>query len=711
VTPIFRNSFLIYSLKAELIRRLGAYRCYEVDLDGFNDPNELLNDKGIVGLYNAFDKAARVPIKDITEASELMSSIMKMKRDGGLKPGARVGGEAFQELYSYEPARLTVVTGVPTHGKALDINTNIPTPNGFVKMRDIKIGDKVFGSDGKVCTVTNATEIMHGRPCYKMTFSGGQEIIADEEHQWCTHDEKARRSRRNKQKRIRENGYKLQPRGIDQSFKMNMPSVRTTLDIFNTIKCVKGSNHSIDNCNVVYYEEKELPMSPYLLGAWLGDGSSYNGSIHVDVNDISIIDKIKRLGYSVTKRKHGIEYGIKSIKPILRELNLLENKHIPKDFLFSSYSQRMELLKGLMDTDGFVHKKQIRCEFTTTTESLAKDVHSLICSLGISASILKYPSFLYGKRKKDKYRIHFSTDKEVFSLKRKRDIIRKSNHKFKSLDYRYITNCEKVDSVPVRCIEVDSDNHLFLASESYIPTHNSVFLDDQMVRLAIDHDWVFAVFSPESFPIELHVTRLMSKINGKYFNKMSEGEILNTLEFINSHFIWIYPEDDNYKLRNVLNITTDVIKRYGANALIIDPWTEIDKDGSNTTDDINEHLTMLNQFKRAMNIHIFLVAHPTKMQKDPATGKVEVPDLYSISGSANFYNKADGGITVYRDFENGTVQIYVNKIKFDHLGKIGNCTMKYNLSNGRYEDFKTVGEVGSDDSDWLVKEPIQLSHS
>lgn len=243
-----------------------------------------------------------------------------------------------------------------------------------------------------------------------------------------------------------------------------------------------------------------------------------------------------------------------------------------------------------------------------------------------------------------------------------------------------------------------------------VPSHGkSVFLDDIMCRLAIEYDWVFAVFSPESFPIELHVSRLLSKIIGKNFNHLTDSEIRYGLEFINDHFIWIYPEDDNYRLRNILNITESIIKRYGANALIIDPWTEIDKEGNTGTEDINDYLTDLNKFKRTNKIHIFLVAHPTKMTKDPVTGKVTVPDLYNINGSSYFYNKTDMGMTVYRNFDTETVDIYVNKVKFEHLGKIGVCTLKYNVLNGRYQDMLSISRDGWDNSNWLNRPPEQSS--
>ena len=233
-----------------------------------------------------------------------------------------------------------------------------------------------------------------------------------------------------------------------------------------------------------------------------------------------------------------------------------------------------------------------------------------------------------------------------------------------------------------------------------VSTHGkSEFLDDIIARLAVFNDWSFALFSPENFPIEYHVSKLVSKIIGKPFNDCKPLELEQAYDFISKHFYWIYPEDNNYKLDNILRITNSLISRYGINGLIIDPWTEIDKGGQHTTENINEFLTDLNQFKRDRNCHIFLVAHPTKMPKNE-DGSVMVPDLMNISGSANFFNKTDGGITVYRNFKTNAVEIIVNKVKFRHLGKLGSIDMDYNPNNGRYED----SNDDWDDSNWLAED-------
>jgi len=100
------------------------------------------------------------------------------------------------------------------------------------------------------------------------------------------------------------------------------------------------------------------------------------------------------------------------------------------------------------------------------------------------------------------------------------------------------------------------------------------------------------------------------------------------------------------------------------------------------------------------NVHCFLVAHPTKLGKSKDTGMFEIPNMYNISGSANFYNKTDNGISVYRNYQTETTEVYVQKVKFSHWGKIGNCSFTYDLPSGRY-----VSDIGAE-KNWIEQQII-----
>ncbi len=223
----------------------------------------------------------------------------------------------------------------------------------------------------------------------------------------------------------------------------------------------------------------------------------------------------------------------------------------------------------------------------------------------------------------------------------------------------------------------------------------SEFLDDICELLAVKEGWKFGVFSPENYPISLHLSKLVEKIVGKPFGKagseapsrMTAEERDKAMGFIQEHFYFIRPKDENYSLENILRIGRKLILKYGINGMIIDPWNSIEHQvppGIQETSFINQQLAKIYSFKQRYNIHFFLVAHPVKMNKVKNTGKYEVPTLYNISGSAHFYNRTDNGITVYRDFKEKHTRIYVQKVKFKHLGKIGDATLKYDYSCGRY---------------------------
>lgn len=151
------------------------------------------------------------------------------------------------------PGQMVVVAARPGMGKALALDTPLPTPAGWTTMGEVRVGDELIGADGRPTRVVAATDVMVGRPCYEVEFSDGTVIVADEQHQWLTD---TRASRRNP----------------------NVPaSVRTTREIADTLKCATADrrlNHSVVNAAPIQGAEQDLLVPPYTLGAWLGDGTT-----------------------------------------------------------------------------------------------------------------------------------------------------------------------------------------------------------------------------------------------------------------------------------------------------------------------------------------------------------------------------------------------------------------------------------------------------
>ena len=353
--------------------------------------------------------------------------------------------------------RFKIIAAGRRTGKGLDINTEIPTPSGYKLMKHILPGDVVFDRVGRPCNVVAVSDI-NNIDCYKVTFSDDVSIIVDAEHNWLTYN---RRERKNVSRAAKENWKISKPR----------PDVRTVLEIKDTLYTTTLSkpeiNHAIPMCHPVEYGYKSLLISPYVLGAWLGDGTS--ASSEFTSNDYEIIDTIRTEGYQVTSRNKPFGYWIHNLNPELRKLDLLGNKHIPEEYLHSSVDQRMALLQGLMDTDGYCEKHQ--CGFTNTNVSIISGMIELLSSLGVKYQMhIKHPN-CNGNPGKRAFVINFSTDLSVFRLKRKHDRHINTSRYFEY--YRYIVAVEQVPSIPTKCIQVDSSDGTYLATKHYIVTHNS----------------------------------------------------------------------------------------------------------------------------------------------------------------------------------------------------------------------------------------------
>lgn len=332
-------------------------------------------------------------------------------------------------------------------GKALPLDTKIPTPDGWKTMGDIQIGDWVFSETGEPTEVIGTSEVMYGHDCYEMSLSSGEKIIADAEHLWTV--------------------YKLRSPN---------PINLTTEQLSQYgLKYDSGYMFKIQNCEPVQYSKKNLPIHPYLLGVWLGDGNKRDTGITIHDDDTQIVNHIHSLGYPIHKLRELYGWslgGDGEVLKHLRNLGVLNNKHIPEIYLQSSVEDRLELLYGLMDTDGTISKRG-HCSFDNKNKRLIDDTYELINSLGIKASIHQYESKHNGNTYEDTYKISFTPKIPVFRLQRKLDRQRLSDTK-NSINFRQITGIKKVSSVPVKCIKVASKNSLFLIDKCFLPTHNTV---------------------------------------------------------------------------------------------------------------------------------------------------------------------------------------------------------------------------------------------
>jgi hypothetical protein len=287
-------------------------------------------------------------------------------------------------------------------GKALALNTPIPTPTGWTTMGEIKVGDKILSSDGLPTEVIFATEVMHDHDCYQIEFDTGETVIADADHLWPICHDKTR-------------------------------LVCSTVDLISLFEKRQKWRQSIyvETTSPVVGIECDLPVPSYTLGVWLGDDNSGDGRFYGHKDDC---DEMRNYVSS----------------------DVLNNKHIPPVYLRASVNQRLELLRGLMDTDGYTEKRNGCCEIVQKSLRLAIDICELLASLGIKAR--RNEKTVHGVVY---HRITFAT----------KNCDRLYRHT-KNIRY-FIKSICKTASVAVRCIQVDSNNSLFLCTRSMIPTHNT----------------------------------------------------------------------------------------------------------------------------------------------------------------------------------------------------------------------------------------------
>jgi deoxycytidine triphosphate deaminase len=344
-------------------------------------------------------------------------------------------------------------------GKALALDTPVPTPRGWRTMGDVRVGDHVFDPAGRPVPVIDATQPMAGRPCRELTFSDGTSVVTDVGHQWMVHT----RTDRSRRKPGR---------------------ILTTGEIERSLRRGREYNHHVLTARPVQYPERVLPIDPYVLGAWIGDGTTTKAEI--TSVDVSVLREIELAGYAVAPASGPIAYRIGgtgqtrdahtgrytrngSLSSRLRDLGLLGQKRIPSEYLEASISQRQALLEGLMDTDGYVDKLG-RCDITTIDSMLAEQYRELIASLGYKVVIATKKAAFNGKSCGFRHEVTFMPDRPVFRLPRKL-----ARQKREGIFYRNraIVDVRRVESVPVRCIQIGSPDGLYLVTRAFIPTHNS----------------------------------------------------------------------------------------------------------------------------------------------------------------------------------------------------------------------------------------------
>ncbi|WP_111510553.1 replicative DNA helicase [Mycobacterium kyogaense] len=389
------------------------------------DVNEIV-DRAQAEIYDVTERRATedfVPLEELLQPT--MDEIDAIASQGGVSKGVPTGFTELDELTNgLHPGQMIVVAARPGMGKALALDTPLPTPSGWTTMGEVAVGDELIGPDGLPTRVVAATEVMTERPCFEVEFFDGTVIVADAEHQWLTSG-----------------------------------AIRTTQEIAETL----STGHTVTNTAAIQRADADLPVPPYTFGASLC-GSTADPEIQMWI---------------------GAEAPI--APGAARD-------RIPAEYLRASETQRRALLAGLLDTCGTVAGDG-SIEVELADERLARDVAELVVSLGYRCE-----SEVAG-------RLRITAADSVFRLHRK-ELLHKER-RGTGVATRTIVDVRPVPSMPVRCVEVDNSSHMYLASRSMVPTHNSTLGLDFMRSCSIKHHLPSIVFSLEMSKTEI-VMRLLS---------------------------------------------------------------------------------------------------------------------------------------------------------------------------------------------------------
>ncbi|MDP9417628.1 MAG: replicative DNA helicase [Actinomycetota bacterium] len=516
-------------------------------------------DRAQAEIYSVTEKRTSedyLPLSAIMEGA--LDEIEAIGSRSGQMVGVPTGFTDLDQLTNgLHPGQMIVVAARPAVGKALALDTPLPTPSGWTTMGAVQVGDSLLAADGTPTRVVAATEVLPGRPCYEVEFSDGSVIVADAGHQWLTDTRASRRSAR--AARTGDNRYRNQ---------RTFASVKTTAELAATLRCntgVRRLNHSVSTARPLKLPDASLPVPPYVLGAWLGDGHSAGARLttadpeiiaHVEADGVVAVpqsspplyslqlpapepvgardclvcgksfvpqtSQVRTCGRRCGGRARSVSAplpppafpdcggpscGVRqcqrcrdssgTLQARLRTLGVLGNKHIPIVYLRASEPQRRALLAGLLDTDGTVNNTAV-VQFSVTNRRLAEDFAELVVSLGYQCRISTKRVKGRTEDSSTAYTVSFSTADDVFRLERKRLVHKERGARTSPrVETRFVTDVRPVPSVPVRCVEIDHPDHLYLAGRLMIPTHNSTLGLDVARSAAIKHGLASVIFSLE----------------------------------------------------------------------------------------------------------------------------------------------------------------------------------------------------------------------
>ncbi|MDM7855002.1 replicative DNA helicase [Cellulomonas alba] len=472
------------------------------------------------------------------------------------------------------PGQMIVVAARPAIGKALALDTPLATPSGWTTMGDVQVGDELVAADGTPTRVVAATGVMSGRPCYRVTFDDGTTIVADAQHEWETRTRADRRlpgggsagiwTTEEIHDTVRcSTADRRANHSVEVTAPFSLPEADLLVDPY-LLGVWLGDGHAASARFTSADPDIAMRIEGrgYLVQGRAGVGAARLYTVRLDEEPVAArsceVCGVEFVPQRSQVRTCGRSCGGKAKTPSapvaaptcpdcgrvtsglrrcqdchdrfgtvqgrLRTLGVLGDKHIPAQYLRASEQQRRDLLAGLLDTDGTVNPTG-SVQIALTDERLILDVRELIHSLGYRTGLSTKRVRGRNEGRSTCFTLTFTTDDDVFALERKK-LVHKDRRRPSTarLTQRFIVDVEPIESVPVRCVQIDHESHLYLASRSMVPTHNSTLGIDVVRSASIKHNMTSVVFSLEMSRNEITM-RLLSAEARVHLQKMRTGQM------------------------------------------------------------------------------------------------------------------------------------------------------------------------------------------
>lgn len=642
-------------------------------------------------------------------------------------------------------SQMVVIAARPAQGKALALDTPLPTPTGWTTMGEVQVGDWLLDAQGRPTLVTAATNTMTNHDCYEVEFSDGEVITADADHLWLTQTCAERRTQG------------------------NASGVRTTREVGATLRVNKDqrANHSVLVAQPLDLDYAYLPIEPYTFGAWLGGGASDGNRLCSATSEIPmmveadgyVVRDLVGPNYSIfleepnrealaerpcpicgntfvpairdaltcgcacgaaarsllreTGEKielsgcadygepcSGVGYcetcrtGNHTFQGLLRGLGVLGYKHIPGRYLRGNKGQRRDLLAGLLDTVGTVMSSG-QIQLALTDKDLADDAYELIVSLGYRASRRT-------KQTPTCYITTFTAEDQVFRLETKTLVHKDRNRMNGSTRNRFIHDVRPVPSVPVRCIQVDNTERLYLAGRGMIPTHNTTLALDICRHATIGKDKPGLFVSLEMNGSELAM-RLMAaegkvpltNIRENGVSAREEEQLIKVIDQVKGAPLYVLDQVEP-AWPTIRSAIISAHRRLGIEFVLLDYLQLIESDGSSSNNVSREQVVSrisrgLKALGRSLDICVIVVA---QLNRGPEQRTDKRPMASDLRESGQIEQDSDIIMLIYQPQTHdptttrvGEADIIVAK---QRNGPTGDVTLAFQGHYARFADMARV---------------------